>query len=310
MFEDAAQVNNVARADIPITYREPDLVVSQLDLPAGDLRSGQTVSLHFTVTNQGTHDTRQDQWVDRLYLSRDPSLDSHDLQVAELLHQGQLAAGASYESTAVVTLPADADGLFYLIAFADSNIVGVRGAGAASPVEVGQVSLLADKVPEFRDEGNNTTTLPLSVTLSPAADLRVTSVSVPERVEVGQLLHVDYTVANLGGAGTGASLWTDNIYLSADQFLDPVADRFVGQVTHNGALAAGGSYSVGTDVRLPGDLVGPYYVFVSTDVPAGATAPRGSVFEASAENNNVTVSADPVLIEQPPPSDLVVTNTR
>src|SRR5262249_9527206 len=72
--------------------------------------------------------------------------------------------------------------------------------------------------------------------------------------------------------------------------------------------APGGSYSVATDVRLPSGLVGAYYVFVSTDVPSGATAPRGTVFEAFAENNNATASADPVLIEQPPPSDLVVSD--
>ena len=63
-----------------------------------------------------------------------------------------------------------------------------------------------------------------------------------------------------------------------------------------------------TDLRLPSGLVGSYDVFVNTDVPAGVSAPRGSVFEALAENNNVTASADPVLIELPPPSDLVVSD--
>ena len=43
-----------------------------------------------------------------------------------------------------------------------------------------------------------------------------------------------------------------------------------------------------------------------TDVPGGVTEPRGKVFESTAENNNVTASANPVLIELPPPSDLVV----
>src|SRR5262249_44117414 len=124
VFEDVGQTNNVARGDLPITYREPDLVVSQLTVPTGDLRSGQTVNIRFTGANRGARDTGQDFWIDRLYLSRDPSLDTHDLQLAELTHNGQLAAGEHYDATAAVTLPADADGAFYLIAFADSNIEG------------------------------------------------------------------------------------------------------------------------------------------------------------------------------------------
>src|SRR5204862_5102733 len=137
-----------------------------------------------------------------LHLSSYPSLDRLDLHRAEVTHQIQLAVGARYQQTASITLPGDADGLFYLIAFTDANIEGVKGVGSASPVEVGEVRLLTDKVPEFKDEGNNTKTLPISVTLSPAADLRVRTLAVPERVEVGQLLHRDYTVTNVGRAGT------------------------------------------------------------------------------------------------------------
>ena len=308
VYEDADQANNMTRGDIPVTYREPDLKVAQMVIPPGELRSGQTISVTFTIANQGTRDTREDFWYDRLYLSRDPSLDTRDLQVAEFLRYGQLAMGASYERSASFVLPGDADGPFYLLAFTDSNIEGERGIGSASPIEIGSVRLLQDRVPEFKDEGNYITVEPINIILSPAADLRVTTVVAPERVEAGQLLRVNYTVGNLGGAATSAARWTDHIYLSADAFFDPVADRFLGEIPHAGVLAVGGSYSVSTDLRLARDLIGPYYVFVRTDVPGGIDEPRGKVFESLAETNNVTASANPVLIELPPPSDLEVSN--
>ncbi|WP_295529412.1 CARDB domain-containing protein, partial [uncultured Pseudacidovorax sp.] len=308
-FEGAGGTNNLGRGDIPVTYREPDLRISALQLPSGELRSGQTVNVSFTVANQGTRDTRQQYWVDRLYLSRDASLDPNDLQVAEFSRYGALAAGQSYERAASFVLPGDADGPFYLIAFSDASVRGVVGEGTASPVQVGQVRLGQDAVPEFRDEGNNAMVVPITVKLSPAADLQVTAVGSPqERVRTGQSLTVNYTVGNLGGAATpsGDVEWEDRIYLSADEFFDPNADRYLGSVSHRGVLPPNGSYDVSTTLRLPRELLGSYYIFVQTDVPRGGSEPRGKVFESTKENNNLRASATPVLIELPPPSDLVV----
>ena len=74
-----------------------------------------------------------------------------------------------------------------------------------------------------------------------------------------------------------------------------------------GVVAAnGGSYDVATEFRLPRDLTGSYYVFVLTDPCWALSEPRGKVFEGGFENNNATAGPLPVLIERPPPSDLVV----
>ena len=84
-------------------------------------------------------------------------------------------------------------------------------------------------------------------------------------------------------------------FIQKQSRMDPVADRYLGDVRHSGSVDAGASYSVDTAWRLSRDLVGPYYVFVVTDV--GRTgAPRGVVFEAAKEGNNATASANPVLI--------------
>ena len=309
VYEDLASTNNLGRGTIDIIYREPDLTVSALTLPPGPLLSGQTVTVNFTVTNEGTRATREWAWVDRLYLSRDPSLDRTDLQVASFLRYGPLAAGASYERSATFQIPGDAEGRFYLIAFTDSNVIGAEPGSSAAIIGLSAIGIGNDAVPEFKDEGNNTAVLPVDVILAPAPDLRVTSIAVPERTLRGQTLAVEYTVSNLGGADTpgGDVSWFDRVYLSADALFDPVADRYLGQVEHRGVVAAiNGSYTVQAEFRLPRELTGPYYVFVQTDPATSAQEPRGKVFEASNEGNNVTVSSTPVLIELPPPSDLVV----
>jgi len=149
----------------------------------------------------------------------------------------------------------------------------------------------------------------VDVTLAPAADLQVTSVTAPEHAVRGQTLPVTFTVTNAGSADTpsGNATWNDRVYLSADPLLDTAADRFLGDVPHTGVVAAnGGSYTVSTELRLPRDLTGAYYVFVLADPAALPTLPRGIVFEGGFENNNSTAAPLPVLIERPPPSDLVV----
>ena len=50
---------------------------------------------------------------------------------------GAVAVGASYSRTATFTLPGDAEGPFYLIAFTDSDIRGSRGLGSVRAAEPG-----------------------------------------------------------------------------------------------------------------------------------------------------------------------------
>ena len=164
--------------------------------------------------------------------------------------------------------------------------------------------MISSAVPEFMNYGNNTAVVPVDITLSPAADLQVTSVVVPQHILRGRVMPVSFTVTNAGGVDTPTGVsWYDQIYLSTDTLLDPTADRYVGWVRHDGVVAAGGgSYAVTTQVQLPSDLTGPFYVIVLTD-PPNLQRPRGQVYEGAFENNDSTAPANPVLIDQPPASD-------
>ncbi|MDZ8264725.1 CARDB domain-containing protein [Nostoc sp. ChiQUE01b] len=286
---------------VSVTYKEADLEVTNLVVPQTSPTSGQTISVNWKVTNTGTRDTRETFWLDRVYLSRDESLDFNDTLLGEFARRGSLKQGEFYRGSSEFTLPDGIDGDFYLLVFTDSNI-----SKGYSRLTYESVSQTLARVPEFQDEGNNITAAPIKVTLQPPADLQVTSVIIPERATTGQSLNVRYTVENKGTGDTPArqNRWNDLIYLSRDEFLDEKSDRYLGYVEHTGGLSAGSKHTVDKTLQLPTDLVGSYYVFVITDAPQKNV--RGVVFEGNDEGNNAKPSTLPLVLELPPPADLQV----
>ena len=307
-YEDPS--NNQAAIPQPVIYREPDLQVSNLIVPANPPYSGTTIPVTWTVTNAGTRDTRESVWFDRVYLSRSPSLDSTSMMLAESKHLARLAQGASYTTTLDVRLPDGIHGDYYLLVFTDSNLLGQIGSPNIGLEQY--VDYVQSRVAEYQGEGNNITAVPLPILLTTPPDLQVTSVSAqgPDgsqsgHVFAGQSYTVTYTVTNTGAGNTPdtQSTWYDYIYLSRDQFLNG-ADIYAGNVRHTGGLQAGDGYTNNISFQTPANLTGPWYVFVITDPPnPGQT--RGNVFETN-EGNNATPTAVPLLIDQPPPSDLEI----
>ncbi len=303
------ELNNQLRGNLPVTYREPDLKITTLAVPPDGGQAGQYVTAQFTVSNIGTRDTRETMWWDRLFLSRDPSLDTGDLQLSEAQHLGILQQGGSYTGSFSFKLPEDISGDFYLLSFTDSE-ADVRLAYGYSnivPERLGVgISANYDSVPEFRDEGNNITGVPFNVRPSLLPDLQVTQVVAPTHVRVGDSVEVSYTVTNAGGLAVPPEQqqWEEYIYLSRDGLLDLNSDRYMLRRNHVGGLGVGESYTVSETLRAPLDVEGAYYFFVVVD-PARGSA-RGKVFEGAAERNNATASAPPTLFELPPPADLQV----
>src|SRR5262249_1058421 len=77
-------------------------------------------------------------------------------------------------------------------------------------------------------------------------------------------------------------------------------------VRHDTGLLANNSYTVTRTLRAPAGLTDTeeFYVFVVTD-PVRTTS-YGAVFELDKETNNDRSSAVPMVVELPPPADLVV----
>ena len=57
------------------------------------------MTLSWTVTNEGTGDTLESRWFDRIYMSSDSVLDGSDLLLGEQNRNGVLAVGESYTAT-------------------------------------------------------------------------------------------------------------------------------------------------------------------------------------------------------------------
>ncbi len=316
--------NNVYRAEIQIAYYEPDLVLAVMNAPALGI-SGQSIPVTITVRNEGTRQTRAATWPDRLFLSRDPSLDRSDLYLGEVPHRSLLPKDGEYTATFDVRLPDGIEGTFYLLALVDSPAgpgsgesdigFGLPGVGFSENAGLPewdnvwrtQRSLARGAVAEYQLEGNNSAGAVIAITRADPPDLQVTQVLAPERVRIGQDFSVQYTVTNRGGnTMPSQSKWDDLIYLSRDEFLDIRADRFMGSPSHETPLAAGAGYTQTFALRAPTDITGPYYVFVATD-PVRVTF-YGRVFELDFETNNDRAADVPMIIELPPPADLVVTD--
>ncbi|MFO7906867.1 MAG: CARDB domain-containing protein [Planctomycetota bacterium] len=305
--------NNWGSATLDVIYREPDIQVTDVIAPT-TATTGRTFDVTFTVTNVDDgrgRDTRESHWYDRIFLSTDPTFDSRDLQIAGWEWRNGLEVGDSYTHTLTARLPDSIEGQFYLIVFAETGYAKSVWA-PASNIGINQrgnkaVFGAAGRVAEFQGEGNNRAVLTLDVLPAPLPDLQVSSIQIPERIFRGQAFDLSYAVENHGGDTPGSQgQWDEIVYLSRDTSLDTRADRYLGTFRRNGGLSADSSYVRNKSFTVPKDLIGPWYVLVAVDYWKRGRAGVGRVFEGSNELNNDLASSEPLIIEEPPPADLVI----
>ena len=267
----------------------PDLVVTSLTPPPNGVFSGTSVPISFIVKNQGPSATSVPVWQDWVILSQDPTLaqtyqgqlngtgpgGDQTLNNQPIIQGFQnpsfLAPGQSYQQNVNVTLPITAQGIWYVYVVPD-------GTGLHHPFAMPEVSR-TDKL--AMSSG-------FTVTLSPFADLAVTSVQAPAENFSGQSTTVKWTVANQGTARTSVTSWDDEVYMSPDPTFDSNA-RALGAFPHNGALGVGASYTQSEAVTLPVGVSGPFYFLVQTDV-------NGAVFQDGSTANDVAATPAAVTV--------------
>ena len=215
-------------------------------------------------------------WTDGVYLSTDASLSVLGTQLATDGHSGTLQPGQSYSNTINVTLPQDIGGTFDVIVYVDTlafdnyapgtsdigfNLDGLRfgdGTVELPPfdlVSAATRSLGVGQVPEYQGDGHNIGVAALPVTLETPVDLAVSQVTAPTTATVGGQIDVSWIVTDQGGATVpGQDLWTDEVYLAADNNpdIDLQSDTYLGMLSHTGALAADGTYTASGYVRAAG----------------------------------------------------------
>jgi hypothetical protein len=277
--------NNVAFSPTPVNVlasQYPDLKVSSVQVPAS-ASAGQSISVTWIVTNEGTEATPTANWNDALYLSLEQDLNAGDIRLGTFPAIHGLAVGQSYTNTATLLLPAGVTGPCYILGVADSG------------------GVLFEHLDYNDSLGFNVS--PMLVSLPPPADLVATSVSVsPASAVPGTPVTINWNVYNNSGNGIPAN-WTDAVYLSTNAVWDLSAIP-VATVDHGG-LAADTGYTGSWTGPLPALTPGTYYAIVRADV-------RASVNELTLTNNTAsstaTISVDvPVLVLGQPVTNQLAT---
>lgn len=251
LYEHGETDNNTNFANLPISAGpRPDLQVSSITSPAS-VPAGATVSLDFTVINQGTLATTGPPWNDRAYLSLDPTPSRDDILIGTFVNGAALEPGESYRTeTSTVVVPKRFRGTVYLIVSPDVN----------------------DVVDEWPNEANNLLAQELFVEPLPLADLVMSEVVAPPQAFEGAEIEVRYTVTNLGSGETitnsGLDQWTETIWLARDKNRPHPAqgDVLLKTIPHDGALGVGAGFDRVVSVKLPDRVSsGIYYITPWTD---------------------------------------------
>ncbi|MCF2150645.1 type I secretion C-terminal target domain-containing protein [Desmonostoc muscorum LEGE 12446] len=253
------ETNNVFAKAITINAPEDDggdnvdLVLTNAQAPtiAG---LGETISVSWTVTNQGTN-TAFSNWYDKVYISRgnSSSVESDSLLLSERSVRTSIAGGSSYTITLDITLPIEPTRPYPY--------------GEGSTISILEQQYLLFVADESRDQNetdelNNSFILP--ITVKKAVDLVVSAAQAPNTATLGETISVSWTVTKEGTSPALGS-WNDSVYISEDQYLDE-GDIFV-STRSGGNLAAGASYTATQDITVPvwGDTGDVYLLFVADD---------------------------------------------
>ncbi|RDE49091.1 MAG: tandem-95 repeat protein, partial [Candidatus Accumulibacter meliphilus] len=264
-----------------------DLAVSSVLAPAA-AQSGETIHFEWTVGNFGTAAPTVPSWDDEIVLSvNDRVGDGDDLLLASISHTGELLPGEQYTAQADIRLPLLLSGTYQLLVKTDHR------------------NAVYENLFETNNVGEGASLITVSQTAF--ADLQASAITVPVRGVAGESLAVEWTVDNVGLSATGngtpgatVSAWVDRLVLSQNTVFGDGDDRLWADVTHDGVLAVGGSYTGTLNAALPAGLSGTYYVFVASDH-------ANSVYEGPNAAPNALHSAATVTVAPAPYADLAVT---
>ncbi|MGX9354808.1 putative Ig domain-containing protein [Roseobacteraceae bacterium S113] len=268
---------------MPLPYA--DLVVSDVTAPPTAF-SGETVTISWSVENQGIGLTSSSSWTDAIYLADNPE-GTGRFFVGGAQQLGFLAPGASYEREAQVVLPEGWDGpaYFFVVVPGTDNVPSSSNPAGPAYEFV------------FNDEGNSAGSERMEVTLTPPPNLVVTAVTIPETGREGSAIDVSWTVKN-DGVGPANGSWTDRLVLRRANGVG--GDVTLGSYTFNGPLQAGTDYTRREQIILPAQVNDRYDLIVITD--HGET-----VFEHTNEGDNESTNITAqILVERLPRPDLQV----
>lgn len=280
VYEYNSENNNTAYdtaqpgSPMSILITPPDLIVTAQPTAPATANAGETISVGFTIKNQGAFGTDKF-WNDAIYLSSNQTYDAADTYLGSIAKQS-LEAGASYNAALNVRLPDCLSGAYYLIAVADYK------------------NTLVEFDPNLDAEANNASSAKAIQLSTVPLDLRVTNFQVPAITAPGQTVSISWTVTN-GASGATTQSWNDRIVLHSKMGFAP---QQIGTFQHTGGLAAGASYTQTQAVRMPAFMQGECYLSVIAD-------DNNFVAECGAAEENNSADSAPFTVQDVLP-DLVI----
>jgi Concanavalin A-like lectin/glucanases superfamily/Putative metal-binding motif/CARDB len=256
----------------------PDLVVPNINIPNTAV-GGQDISVGWQTKNIGAGSTETAVWIDKVYLSSNDSLEpGTDLLVASHLNFSSLTHGQAYNDSAIIHLPVNIAGIFYLIVHTDAN-------------------LLLTEHNELNNISHSTT--PFIIAIPPLPDLQVETISPQTNVFSGDTINITYTIKNRGNFKADHFI-KNNIYITSNAQLGDITSlKIAGTDSALVLLQPGASKTFHTKAVIPPHISGTLFVHVYTDA-------TNLVYEGPADNNNSSSTAINVFLT--PPADLIVNN--
>ncbi len=274
IFEFAFENNNTLRSEgiDVILAPPPDLVVTDITAPP-TASNGESITIGYTVQNQGGSSTPNIKWADRIYLSDSVGFDARKAkQIGSTDVSLSLGLDEQYTRLITVRVPTDEEGLHYLHVRTD----------------------VLNTIFEFENEDNNVTTSnPFNIL---AADLTVTSIAIPPEANSGDTIRIDYTVKNVGEGTVINEDWKDRIGIDKSAIYDPLEIEEMELFTYGARnLAKNDSITISRDVIIPKSADGQNFIYVETDFENEMLEPPGDVPNYFSEPIDVTLSPWPDL---------------
>ena len=265
----------IKRSALPISVQRPDAIVSSISAPPTSF-GGQTISINYSVQNNGPGAVYNHLRKDRLYISNFSNFDGSAQLVNTASFTEDLPVGTAVPHSMTYSIPPAYSGTkyFFVLTNFDSSFK------------------------ETNYANNLSTSTATSITPATASDLVVTAVNPGDSIFTIYTQRVAYTVTN-NGTGTTQGSWKDSLFVSCSPVYSRANSYFIGRKTQTRSLAATGSYSDSITVNMkygyeinscfPGQMYAPAYFYVVTNADSGT-------YEGTNLNNNVGSSGSKVLV--------------
>ena len=277
LFEFNFETNNRIRSADSMLIQNPDLTITGVNLLAS-LESGQEYPISWVLENIGNGKALNQSRLDQVFISSNPiPSPNSDLLLSSNVNYENLLAGDTLTVINTIELPDGIQGNHFIHVLTDQSN-----------------NLLES------NENNNSFTIPINVSLSDWADLTATSLTIPDSVQAGSSISVNYEVKNIGLDSIQNETWLDRVVLSASP-LEGVGDLNTSlSFNIDEFLPIDSSYTRQFTFEMPIGLVeGNYYLNLTTDDANG-------LFENTGEGNNF-LSSLPIYVTPYPAVDLKVT---